>query len=259
MNTYRAFHLILFILLLSIFSCKEPGCTDINAINYNSEANKEDNSCIYNTNLNINFRLVNGNTILNKYDTIFNDNYSFRLINLKFYLSDINLISDNNDIYLKDIHLFNIDDQETHSMSFEVEEGKYNGLNFGLGVNSEQNITTPAQYELEHPLGLSHNTFWAMEPASYIFVIVEGKMDTLQQNNFYNLTYHLAHDDLLKYIEFDQSKVVSIDENNEFNIDINLSRIFENVDFSDNLPHQRTASPLAQLLMNNFASCFEIQ
>ena len=144
-------------------------------------------------------------------------------------------------------------------MSFEVEEGNYNGLNFGLGVNSEQNITTPAQYELDHPLGLSHNTFWAMEPASYIFVMVEGKIDTLEQNNFYNLTYHLAHDDLLKYIELNQTKNISVGENNDYNIDINLSKLFNNVDFSDDLPHQRTASPLAQLLMNNFASSFEIQ
>ncbi len=178
---------------------------------------------------------------------------------MKFYLSDINLISDNNNIYLKDIHLFNIDDENTHSLSFEIEEGNYKGLNFGLGLNSEQNTTTPAQYELDHPLGLSQNTFWAMEPSSYIFVMVEGKIDTLQQNSFHNLTYHLAHDDLLKYIEFNQLKVISVDKNNEFNIDINLSRLFNNVDFSDDLPHQRTASPLAQLLMNNFASCFEIQ
>ena len=259
MNLYKLFFTFLFIFTLSIFSCKEPGCTDINALNYNSEANKDDNSCIYNSNLNINFRLVDGNTSISKYDTIFNENYRFRLINLKFYLSDINLISDNNNIYLKDVHLFNIDDKNTHSMSFEVEEGNYNGLNFGLGVNSEQNITTPAQYELDHPLGLSHNTFWAMKPASYIFVMVEGKIDTLEQNNFYNLTYHLAHDDLLKYIELNQTKDISVGENNDYNIDINLSKLFNNVDFSDDLPHQRTASPLAQLLMNNFASSFEIQ
>ena len=77
MNLYKLFFTFLFILTLSIFSCKEPGCTDINALNYNSEANKDDNSCIYNSNLNINFRLVDGNTSLSKYDTIFNENLQF--------------------------------------------------------------------------------------------------------------------------------------------------------------------------------------
>ena len=53
------------------FSCKEPGCTDANAINYDSEANEDDNSCLYNGNFNIEFRLVNGNKFLASGDTIF--------------------------------------------------------------------------------------------------------------------------------------------------------------------------------------------
>jgi hypothetical protein len=37
------------LLAISIFSCKKKGCMDVNAINYNSEAKKDDASCTYYT------------------------------------------------------------------------------------------------------------------------------------------------------------------------------------------------------------------
>ena len=259
MKYFNLYNIIIFVFVLASISCREPGCTDPNALNFDNEAEKDDNSCLYNSNFNINFSLINENNLVNKYDTIFAKNYKFQLLNLKFYMCDINLNSDFNNVYLKDIHLFNIDDKNTHTISFEVEEGNYTSLNFGLGVNSEQNNTTPAQYDLDHPLGLSHNTFWAMEPSSYIFVMLEGKVDTLEQNNFFNLSYHLAHNDLLKQVELNHQFDLEGQTTYQTNIEIDISSFFENVDFSDDIPHQRNTSPLAELIMNNFVSSFEIQ
>ena len=93
MKNFHIFNLVLFGLLLTFFSCKEPGCTDANAINYDSEANEDDNSCLYNGSLNIEFRLVNGNQPFGKYDTIQSQDYSFRLEKVKFYISNIQLKS----------------------------------------------------------------------------------------------------------------------------------------------------------------------
>ncbi len=39
--------IILLVLVLGLFSCTKPGCTDKNSDSYNSEATKNDNSCLY--------------------------------------------------------------------------------------------------------------------------------------------------------------------------------------------------------------------
>ena len=258
MNKSKIYNLLFFGFLLTFTSCKEPGCTDKNAINFNIEANQDDNSCIYNSELNINFKLVNENLNFAKYDTISGNGYSFRMMNMKFYLSDIQIQTHETNIPLKDVHLFNIDNENTHNLNFEIQEDRYTGINFNIGLNPTQNSTTPSEYELNHPLGLNQNTFWAMEPASYIFVIIEGKIDTSLDNNFYNLTYHLAHDDLIRNINLYKEINVSNNQSYTINIEIDVSNIFNNVDFSDELPHQRIATPLAHLLIDNFSSTFEI-
>lgn len=259
MKISHIFNLVLFGLLLTFFSCKEPGCTDANAINYDSEANEDDNSCLYNGSLNIEFRLVNDNQAFGKYDTIQSQDYSFRLEKIKFYISNIQLKSSDENKFLSEVHLYDIDNPNSKSLVFDLEEGTYDSLYFDLGLNSEQNSTTPANYDVNHPLGLNQNTFWAMEPSSYIFVMIEGKMDTLVGDDYYPLTYHLAHSDLLRNVALDKPIDISHDNPSTLVVDVDVSKIFDSVDLSEDLPHQSTNSKLAQLLMDNFSTTFEIQ
>ena len=70
--------------------------------------------------------------------------------------------------------------------------------------------------------------------------MLEGKVDTLEQNNFFNLSYHLAHNDLLKQVELNHQFDLEGQTTYQTNIEIDISSFFENVDFSDDIPHQRT-------------------
>jgi hypothetical protein len=98
-----------------------------------------------------------------------------------------------------------------------------------------------------------------MLASSYIFVKIEGKMDTSQTSSFYPLTYHLSHEDLFRALDFPKS--ISLDENNtatlQFNID--LSKLFTDVDLSQELAHERTSSPLANQLITNFSNAIELE
>ena len=77
---------------------------DTNAINFDIEANEDDNSCLYNGSINIDFRLVNGNQAVGKYDTIHSQDYSFRLEKIKFYVSNIQLKSSDENKFLSEVH-----------------------------------------------------------------------------------------------------------------------------------------------------------
>ena len=74
----KHFYLILCIVFLSI-SCKEHGCTDPLATNYDTEANKDDGSCEFEYPVKINFLLTENGRLLNVYGTYENNNISFRL------------------------------------------------------------------------------------------------------------------------------------------------------------------------------------
>jgi hypothetical protein len=138
-------------------------------------------------------------------------------------------------------------------------EGQYDGISMGVGLTTEQNNTTPADYSIDHPLGINNNTYWDMTPASYIFVMLEGKMDTTQSSNFYPLSYHLAHNDLYQVLSFEKSLSMTPTNPTHLYIKIELSNLFENVDLSQDLPHQSVNTPLAQQLMNNFTSSFNVE
>lgn len=242
---------------LFLFSCKEPGCTDPEALNYNTEANKSDNSCEYNGEIELNFILKDNQSLFSIYDTTSFDNNNFRLEKLKFYISDVYVTNGNDSTKLKDVHLVDFSNPESLRLKVDIKEGQYSALSFGIGLNEELNNTNPSNYSLDHPLGLNQNTYWAMTPASYIFIMLEGKLDT-SSTNFYPTSYHLAHNDLYSFKNLNSSFSIESSRTTQIDIKVNLPTAFYNVDFSQDLPHQSVANPLAQQLMNNFLNAIEL-
>ena len=71
--------------MLTVIACKKPGCTDPIAINYNSQANKDDGSCEYQ----IDKSIISQNITSDK--TLSNDTSCFSpsLLTTKIALEDI--------------------------------------------------------------------------------------------------------------------------------------------------------------------------
>ncbi len=258
MLTSKYFLSFVMVVIAVISSCKNPGCTDPNASNYNSDADKEDNSCIYD-NLNVQFNFKNNQEPFNRYDTINFDEGSFRVENITFYISDITLNTVTDNFNAQDVHLVKLDEPSTMAFKVTAPNGNYESVSFGLGLTPELNGTTPSDYPTDHPLGLNQNTYWPMLSPSYIFVKIEGKMDTSQTSNFYPLTYHLAHEDLFRTLSFEKS--ISLEENSSstLNFTINLSELFINIDLSQELAHERTSSPLANQIITNFSNAITLE
>lgn len=68
---------LLFCLPILMISCKKEGCTDQLALNYNSEAKKDDGSCKYSTvgTLQVTVKDVNGNKLSGKTVSLYKGTY----------------------------------------------------------------------------------------------------------------------------------------------------------------------------------------
>ena len=106
----------------------------------------------------------------------------FVVTRLSFFLSDVQLVRQIEGQSLKtlvdEVAYVELDDEGRAQVSFDgVPVGDYTGLEFTVGLNAEQDATTPAEYSAPHPLARD-DEYWE-DWGSYIFLKVEGKSDTL--------------------------------------------------------------------------------
>ena len=250
----KHFYLILCVAVLWS-SCKEPGCTDPLATNYNTEANKDDGSCEYEYPVKINVALTENGRALNVYGTYDNNSVSYRLETLKYYLSHLKL--NNNEV--ADVFLYDVESDNNFILTHH-NNNTINAIEFGLGLTEAQNNSDPTTFVSTHPLSFAQNTYWYMTPPSYIFVMVEQKADTVG-NGAYNLpiSYHLAHNDLYRLVQKEVNINLSLTDTVEVTLSLELPDLMNNVDCSENVPHMSESSPIANLLMNNLVDAFSIQ
>lgn len=109
----------------------------------------------------------------------------FRISKFNFYLSDIRLFKTVDgqtlNTSLADVAFFAVNNEGKASTSISnVPVGEYEGIKFNLGLTAEQDESTPADYAGGHPLSRTAD-YWH-HWKSYIFMKIEGKVDTLKNN-----------------------------------------------------------------------------
>ncbi len=109
----------------------------------------------------------------------------FRMSRLSFFLSDLRLVElrdgQSFETPVADVAYFNLGPSGLDSEVFDtIPSGDYTSLRFNFGLTEEQDMTSPADYATTHPLG-EPAEYWA-NWESYIFAKIEGKTDTLPDN-----------------------------------------------------------------------------
>lgn len=139
-----------FAIIITSFSCKKKGCTDLTADNYSAEAEKDDGSCEYTTEgeLTLNFTHNFDGTAVTAADF---DQLSYTNLNgdvlsitkMQYLISDVRLYKTNGDsIYIQGYHLVDMEDNASLSYVLPkmIDIGNFNGIGFNYGFNAEDNV-----------------------------------------------------------------------------------------------------------------------
>jgi hypothetical protein len=165
------------ILVTTLFTqCRQEGCTDIEANNFSMDAKKDDGTCLYNGNANLNFNFVFGSAMLPwSLSETFNhpktgDDLNFSAFS--FYLSDIKLQKEDGSWWEEEnsVHLVCVGcDNGTQVSLMNIPEGSYTNMAYTLGLNQDKISSWEAAGELSTDNGMYINDAYG-----YMMIKVEG-------------------------------------------------------------------------------------
>ncbi|MGB0929774.1 MAG: MbnP family protein [Chitinophagales bacterium] len=197
-----------------------------------------------------------GDAYLNSLD----QQYKFET--LLFYLSNIALIAeDGTEQPLIDVVLHNYTDPS--SLKFNIPEGKYTGIKFGLGLDPDINMTDPTTVAEDSPLHENRGMYW-LWATMYKFVKFEGRASA--DANASDLTdaflYHIGTNNFYEEITLARDIEINNEEEAKVKIILNIDDFFDNaatpLDVINENQTQTGDNPvLAQKVKKNLVDAFE--
>ena len=240
----------------SLTSCKNKGCTDPTATNYDMEASKDDGSCTYNTSTVLSFNFTHnwdGQAIdagdFNQFNYVNLNGDTLSLTKLRYLISDIRLYKSNGDsIVLEGYQLVDLTNSTglTYSPGVTVPNGSYTGLSFIFGFDSLDNVDNA------YPDLNSVSWNWpSMLGGGYHFMQMEGKYKVMGNDSLY--AYHQGMARVSpgvfeqNYFKADLTGVNLTEENASVEIQMNVAEWYKN-------PHTWDLSVYNTMLMPNYTA-----
>jgi len=200
------------------------------------------------------------------------DGYPLYISSLKFYLSNLRLITEDSTVVpLSDIEI--VDFRNMHStLSYNIPYGNYTQIAFDLGVPAELNSPENPDFSISvfdgnHPLSESNGMYWGWQ-GGYRFFSIDGFCDTVpNQDEVLPLSYglHSGLDTLFRSVPvFNHPFDVSSNDVALVPFAINLNTFFENGSSHIDLKYERqfhgnlSVLPLGIKIADNSAAAFEI-
>jgi hypothetical protein len=185
----------------------------------------------------------------------------FNLTDFRYYLSNFVLINESGDEIPVSGKVV-LAGPSSHEYELgDVPSGNYRGFRFLVGLDSATNHTDPTIYASDNPLSIqSPGIHWDWN-SGYIFMKVEGFVDTTLNNSGtpdYEFFYHVGMDALKRTIDFSTSSFeVKAGTDAELVLDLDLRKVLTNVDMrTENETHTFNNMPLAEKIADNWQSAF---
>lgn len=208
---HRIFGIIAAIALFSVIGCKKNG-----------EDNDSDLTIQFQT------KSAGSNYTLNQVYRNAND-VDVKFEKMQFYLSDIVLVnSDGDERNLSEIALFKFNENGLASVDFEVPQGQYESIKFGVGVKKELNEADPANYSEEgHPLNTIENTYWGWA-TMYRFITLEGRSDSDLDGEYEGtFAYHTGNEESYRTHEITHEFKIKKKEVNFLNFELDVQQLLD--------------------------------
>lgn len=155
-------------------------------------------------------------------------NTSYKFERIAFFGTNITL---NNFASAAEAGLVNIGTND-YLFSAKTLVSELDQLNFNLGVSSDKNHMDPSAFSNQHPLNIANvdGLHWGWDPG-YIFIAIEGKADTLLDDNVENydrsFVYHIGKDDNLRFLSFSDFESVKInDSTHQVELFLDMNKVF---------------------------------
>jgi len=201
-----------------------------------------------------------------------NDSYTypsgeqFQLSRFDMYISNLTLINGNEEQLIADFDYLEMTETYEDIQSAEegykysipgLEDGNYEAIRFNIGLTPELNSTSPSDYPVTHPLGISGD-YWPTW-GSYIFTSIEGRIniDTSNPDLEQGFALHLGSNDAMQEVELQENTILANNEESIVEINIDFMDVFMNTDGeiydiqTTPFTHNLTQLPQVRELSNN--------
>jgi hypothetical protein len=174
-----------------------------------------------------------------------------RLISLshaRLYISNVRAIkSDGTEVSIPDTVILKTIDNEEYTIG-SIPSGNYKSVKFDVGVDSKRNHMDPAVYHSTSPLSAQNPPMWFGTTANgYIFVNVDGSVDTSTAKNGKNLTpfhFQIGSDNLLKTVTMPDLAFTALPNTPAIiHLVIDYGKLFEGLDLKNHISNSTYDDP----------------
>jgi len=130
------------------------------------------------------------------------EGYDFKILDFKFYMTDVK----NNSNSLAEAILYDFRESGKSALRTIGDPSKFTSLQGSIGVIQSLNHNDPSAFPNESPLNISNagQMHWGWN-TGYIFIVIEGKADTLNDGVplfNHSFSYHIGTDTYLENFSF---------------------------------------------------------